>query len=189
MVGISSFLLTAVLLVGTPVKGQQQSKLTASYSKSARLALSAIESDTLAPQDENSENIEIATTQAIDIADEKAITREEKSLTETLRQVYQLKRHDNTVSRAYRILMEVESAQVASDNVVARKTKDFAVSQFADGQAAIMEGEEPCFKQLEQSLVQRSADVTACSQWIQKAKMSDKNFSRTGENDDRQSEF
>lgn len=80
--------------------------------------------------------------------------------------------------------MEIESAPTASDNADARNKKDYAVSQFADGQAAIMEGEEACFGQLEQSLVQRWPDVTACSQWIQKAKTSDKNSGKTAENDD-----
>jgi hypothetical protein len=174
VIGISSLLFTAVLLAAAPAHAQQASKLTASYAKAAHSALLAIESDTSAPQDENSEDIEIVTTQAIDIADQKAMTSEEKSLTETLRQIYQLKLHDNTVLRAYRVLVEVDSDQDPSDNVVIRRKKDDAVAEFADSQAAIVDGEGACFQQLEQSLVRRSPDVTACSEWIQKAKVSNK---------------
>jgi hypothetical protein len=181
LAGITSFLLAAILLAGASAQAQQQSKLTASYSKAARAALSAIESDTSAPQDQNSEDMEIATTQAIDNADGKATSRQEKALTEMLRQIYQLKRNDNTVLRAYGILMEVDNTPAASDNPETRRRKDLAVSQFADGQVAITDREDTCFKQLEQSLAQRSADATGCSQWIEKAKTSDKNPSKTAQ--------
>lgn len=174
MAAIPSAILTAILSIRTPAQAQQPSKLTASYSKAARSALLAIESDTSAPQDENSENIEVITTQAIDVADQKAMTSEEKSLTDLLRQIYQLKLHDNTVLRAYRVLVEVDSDQDPSDSVVTRRKKDDAVAEFADSQAAITDGEGACFQQLEQSLARRSPDVTACSEWIQKAKMSNK---------------
>lgn len=172
--GISLFLFAAVLAIAAPAQAQQPAKLTASYSKAARSALLAIESDTSAPQDQISENIEIVTTQAIDVADQKAVTSEEKSLTETLRQIYQLKLHDNTFLRAYRVLVEVDSDQDPSDDVITRRKKDDAVAEFADSQAAVVEGEGACFQQLEESLVRRSPDVTACSEWIQKAKISSK---------------
>jgi hypothetical protein len=174
MAAVPLAILTAILLIAVPAQAQQPSKLTASYSKAARSALLAIESDTSAPQGENSENIEIVTTEAIDVADQKATTSEEKSLTETLRQIYQLKLHDNTFLRAYRVLVDVDSDQDPSDDVVTRRKKDDAVAEFADSQAAVVEGEGACFQQLEQSLVRRSPDVAACSEWIQKAKLSSK---------------
>jgi hypothetical protein len=183
MAGISSFLLTALFLTGAAAQGQQSSKLTASYSKAALLAVTAIESDTSARQDESSEDMEIATTQAIDATGEKAMTSEEKAFTETLREIYELKRHDNSILRAYRIVMEVENAEDASDNVYTRQKKDYAVSQFADGQAEITDSEGACFKELKQSLAQRSPDAASCSQWIQKAKRQDKDSGKTGESD------
>ena len=178
MVGASSFLLALVSLAGAPAQAQQSSKLTISYSKAARAAVAAIEADSSAPQDGNSEDIEIATTQAIDVADEKAATDQERSFTETLRQVYELKRRDNTLLRAYRILMEVDGAEADSNNDNVRRTKDFAVSQFADGQAAILDSESACFQQLEQSLTRRLPNVTACSEWIEKSKMPEKDSSK-----------
>lgn len=179
--GISSLFLAAILLFGTPAQGQQRSRPNAPYLKAAHSALIAIESDTSAPPDKDSEDIEIATTQTIDLAEEKAVTSEEKSLTEMLREIYQLKRRDNTVSRAYRVLIEVDNSPLESDNFYTRREKDLEISQFADNQAAIIESEQACFQQLEDSLTRHSLDATACSQWIQRAKVSEKNGNKSGE--------
>lgn len=167
---IASLLVSFAFFCGTPAEAQQASRLSTAYTKAARLALLAIETDTSTPQDDDSETIEIAVTQAIDAAAEKAVTKEEKSTTETLREIYQAKRHDNTTLRAYQVLMDVENADDPDEDSNARKEKNDAVAQFADGQAQIMKHEEPCFGQLEQSLDHRTAgDTTACSEWIQKA--------------------
>jgi hypothetical protein len=168
--GLLLLLVSLAFFFGTSIQAQQQPRLSASYAKAARLSLLAIEADSSAPQDENSETVEVATTQTIDAAAVQAVTKEEESMTETLRQIYQLKRHDNSSLRAYRILMEVESAEDQTDDLDARKVKNLAVSQFADSQAVIMDHEEPCFKQLEQSINRRlPGDTAACSAWIQKS--------------------
>lgn len=170
VVGILSLLVSLACFLGTPAQAQQPAKLNAAYAKAARLALSVIELDTSAPQDDDSEAIEIEITQTIDGTAKKAVTKEEESTTELLRQIYQLKRHDNSALRAYRILMEIENAEDASDDADTRNQKDYAVSQFADSQAAIMKHEEPCFSQLEQSLDHRMVgDTKACAEWIQKS--------------------
>ena len=170
MVGISSLLVILAFSFGTSMQAQQAPKLSVAYAKAARLSLLVIESDTSTPQDENSETIEVSITQTIDDAAEQAVTKEEESITEMLRQIYQSKRHDNPALRAYRILMEIENAEDRSDDVDIRKVKDYAISQFADGQAAILTQEETCFRQLGKSLDHGSpADTAACSEWIQKS--------------------
>ena len=96
-------------------------------------------------------------------------------MTKMLRQIYHLKLHDNNLLMAYRKLAEIESAEDVSDMVITRIRKAYAVTEFADNEAAIENREQACFGQLEESLRQRSAPtVAACSEWIQKTKLSDK---------------
>jgi hypothetical protein len=114
-----------------------------------------------------------ATQSQIDAADGLAVSTQEESTTKMLRQIYQLKLQDNDLVRAYRKLAEIEGAEDTSDPTVRRKQKDYAVSQLADGEAAIQKREEACFGQLEQSLRQHTLQsIPACSEWIGKAKIS-----------------
>jgi hypothetical protein len=167
--GIPLLLVGLALFCVTPAEAQLAPRLSAAYAKAARLSLAVIELDSSAPQDDDSEAIEIDITRTIDAAAEKAVTNEEKSMTEMLRQIYQSKRHDNSTLRAYQVLMDVENASDPSDDLRIRKQKDYAVSQFADGQAEIMKHEEPCFRQLEQLLDHRTLrEASSCSEWIQK---------------------
>jgi hypothetical protein len=181
---ICSFLFTAVVSLGAHVQAQQAPKLSAPYAKAARLSLLAIQSDASAPQDQSNEAIaaEVATERTIDAADEKAVTNQEKSVTETLRQIYPSKLRDNGVIRAYDKLIEIDNADsddvAAEDGVdprTAKKHNDYAVAQYTDAEAAIRKREDGCFTKLQESLLQRSPDVTACAEWIQKS-------SRTGKN-------
>jgi len=184
IVGIPAFLVVVALLVCPQVGAQQQQlKLTTPYAKAALLSLRAIASDVSAPQDKKSETVEVSKTQSkIDAADAEAFNEEEESVTKVLRQIYRLRLQDNHLLRAYRKLSEIENAQDASDQdapeeaLVKKKKKDYAVSQLADNEAAINKREETCFGQLEKSLRQGSPEnVTACSEWIRKAKISDEN--------------
>jgi hypothetical protein len=170
IIAISFFLALLGLSIGTQAQTQQRPRLSPRYAKAALSSLFAIESDSSSPRDEDSETAEVITTRAIDAADKAAVTDQEKSITEVLRQVYQLKLHDNGVIGAYRKLMEIENAPANDETVDTRNEKDYAVGQFADGEAAVMDREEPCLRQLEQSLLERSPkEMTACVAWIHKA--------------------
>jgi hypothetical protein len=174
--GVASFLVGFALLAATQAQAQQRPPLTAPYAKAALLSLRAIESDTSIPQDKNDEGAGRNTTlQTIDTAREVAVTEEEVSITTLLRQIYQLRLQDNDLMNAYGKVMEIENADDPSDGLAARRKKDSAVSQFADVEAAIMKREGNCFRQLGQSLLDRSPDAgAACSEWIQKTKISGK---------------
>jgi hypothetical protein len=176
VISISAFLVAVALLVGSPVRAQQQATLSARYAKAALLSLLAIESDTSSPRDKTAEAAETSAVQAqIDAAAAAGVSIQEESITKMLRQIYHLKLHDNNLLMAYRKLTEIESAEDASDMVVTKIKKAYAVSEFADNEAAIENREKACFGQLEESLRQRSAPtVAACSEWIQKAKLSEK---------------
>lgn len=143
---------------------------------SALLSLLAIESDTSALLDKTAETVEISAAQAkIDAGAAARVSLQEESMTKMLRQIYHLRLHDNNLLMAYRKLTEIESAEDPSDLIITKNNKAYAVSEFADNEAAIENREEACFGQLEESLRQRSAPtVAACSEWIQKAKLSEK---------------
>ena len=175
IIGIPAFLVAVALLVGPPVRAQQQPILTARYAKAALLSLLAIESDTSVPRDKTRETAEKSATQTqIDAADAGAVSIEEESITKMLRQIYRLRLQDNNLLTAYGKLTEIESAEDASDLAITKKQKAHAESEFADNEAAIEKREEACFGQLEESLRQRSPQsITACSEWIRKAKLSD----------------
>jgi hypothetical protein len=174
--GIPAFLVAGALLVGPPLRAQQQPRLSGPYAKAALLSLLAIESDTSAPRGKTGETAEMsATQQQIDAADAAAVSAEEESVTKMLRQIYHLRLRDNDLLMAYGKLTEINSAEDASDMIITRREKAYAVSEFADNEAAIERREEACFGQLEESLRQRSPqNVTSCSEWIQKSKLSDK---------------
>ena len=175
IIGIPAFLVAVALLIGPPVRAQQQPRLTAPYAKAALRSLLAIESDVSAPRDKTRETAEKSATQTqIDAADAGAVSIEEESITKMLRQIYRLRLQDNNLLTAYGKLTEIESAEDASDLAITKKEKAHAVSEFADNEAAIEKREEACFGQLEESLRQRSPQsITACSEWIRKAKLSD----------------
>lgn len=130
------------------------------------MSLRAIESDTSVPQDRDGERAGRHTTlQTVDTAREVAVTEEEVSITILLRQMYQLRLQDNDLMNAYGKLMDIENADDPSDGLAARRKKDSAVSQFADVEAAVMKREGNCFRQLGQSLIERSPDAgAACSE-------------------------
>jgi hypothetical protein len=186
LIGIPAFLVAGALLVGPPVRAQQQPRLTAPYAKAALLSLLAIESDMSAPRDKTKETVEPSSAQKqIDAADAEAVSIEEESITKMLRQIYHLRLQDNDLLMAYQKLSEIESAEDASDLVIAKEKKAFAVSEFADNEAAIEQREEACFGQLEESLRQRSPQsITACSEWIRKAKRSDKDPVKSATSDE-----
>ena len=174
--GIPAFLVAVAFLAGPQARAQkQQPTLTAPYAKAALLSLFAIESDSSAPQHKNDETEEASTTQQkIDATDAEAATEQEASITKMLRQMYRLRLQDNDLVRAYQKLAEIENAQDASEQAAARNRKDYAVAQLADNEAEIKKREDACFGQLEESLRQRSPqNLTACSEWIRKAKISD----------------
>ena len=175
IIGIPAFLVAVALLVGPPVRAQQQPILTARYAKAALLSLRAIESDTSAPRGKTGETDEMTATQTqIDVTGAEAGSIQEESITKMLRQIYRLRLQDNNLLTAYGKLTEIESAEDASDLAITKKEKAHAVSEFADNEAAIEKREEACFGQLEESLRQRSPQsITACSEWIRKAKLSD----------------
>jgi len=175
VIGISLLLAAVALLAGPPVRAQQQATLSARYAKAAFLSLLAIESDTSSPRDTTAEAAETSAAQAqIEAAAAAGMSIQEESTTKMLRQIHLLKLHDNNLLMAYRKLTEIESAEDASDMVITKIKKAYAVSEFANNEAAIENREEACFGQLEESLRHRSAQtVAACSEWIQKAKLSD----------------
>jgi len=126
-----------------------------------------------------------ATQTLIDAADAEGVSIQEESITEMLRQIYHLKLQDNDLLMAYGKLTEIESAEDASDQVITKNKKAHAVSEFADNEAAIEKREEACFGQLEESLRQRSPQsITACSEWIRKAKLSDKDLVKSATSDE-----
>ena len=188
IIGIPAFLVAVALLVGPPVRAQQQPKLTAPYAKAALLSLLAIESDTSVPRDKTRETVGMSATQKqIDAADAEAVSIQEESITKMLRQIYHLRLQDNNLLMAYRKLTEIESAEDASDQVITKQKKAYAVSEFADNEAEIEKREEACFGQLEESLRQRSPQsITACSEWIRKAKLSDKDPVKSATSDEGQ---
>jgi hypothetical protein len=173
IISFPAFLAVVALFVGPSLWAQQQ-QLNDHYAKAAFLSLLAIESDISSPQDKSSGAAEMKATQSqIDAADALAVSAQEASTTRMLRQIYQLKLQDNDLLRAYRKLAEIENAEDSSDQAVTRKQKDYAVSQLADGEAAIQKREDACFGQLEQSLREHTLQSTpACSEWIGKAKIS-----------------
>jgi hypothetical protein len=70
--------------------------------------------------------------------------------------------------------MEIETAE-STTSVPDEETgnKGYAVSQFADAEAAMTKREQTCFSQLERSLLLRLPEAPmACSEWIQKSKVS-----------------
>ena len=170
VIGISAFLVAVALLVGLPVRAQQAT-LSARYAKAALLSLLVIESDTSAPRDKTAATVEVSAAQAqIDATAAAGVSIEEESITKMLRQIYHLKLHDNNLLMAYRKLAEIEStedAEDASNPIIIKAKKAYAVSEFADNEAEIENREEACIGQLEKSLRQRSAQTTAaCSEWI-----------------------
>jgi hypothetical protein len=163
----SAILAAAALLFGSQTRAQEP-KLTAPYAKAAMQSLLAIESDDSIAQERDSETVA-----KIDAADDRVATDEEVAVSKTIHTIYSLRLQDNKLMRAYGKLMEIESAPDSSDDTNVQRKKDAAVSQFADVQEAIMKRQEGCFRELEQSLTDRSADESAaCSEWIQKAKAS-----------------
>lgn len=188
IIGIPAFLVAVALLIGPPVRAQQQPRLTAPYAKAALRSLLAIESDVSAPRDKTRETAGMSATQTlIDAADAEGVSIQEESITEMLRQIYHLKLQDNDLLMAYGKLTEIESAEDASDQVITKNKKAHAVSEFADNEAAIEKREEACFGQLEESLRQRSPQsITACSEWIRKAKLSDKDPVKSATSDEGQ---
>jgi hypothetical protein len=186
ILGIAAFLIAVALLSGTPVRAQQpqQPKLTAPYAKAALLSLLAIELDTSASQDKAAGMAEMSATQAqIDAAEGEALTIQEDAITELLRQIYVLKLHDNNLLTAYRKLSEVEDDQDVAGPTSPREKRAYAESQLADdaeNEASIENREKACFAPLEESLHRRSVqNITACFEWIGKAKLSD-NFLASG---------
>jgi hypothetical protein len=175
IVNVLACLAVVAILVGSPVRAQEQpARLSDHYAKAALLSLFAIESDISAPKDMGGEAAEMSATRTqIDAADAKAVTTQEESITKMLRQIYQLKLQDNDLLRAYRKLAEIENAEDASDLAATKKQKDYAAAQIADSEAAIEKREETCFGQLEESLRERSPQsIPACSDWIRRAKIS-----------------
>src|SRR5208282_4112431 len=78
IIGIPAFLVAVALLVGPPVRAQQQPILTARYAKAALLSLLAIEYDASVPRDKTRETAEKSATQTqIDAADAEAVSIEE----------------------------------------------------------------------------------------------------------------
>jgi len=180
--GIPALLVAVCFLSAPPVWAQQpqQPKLTAPYAKAALLSLLAIELDASSPRDKTGGTAEMSATQAqLDAADAEAMTMQEDAITKLLRQVYLLKLHDNNLLMAYRKLSEVEDDQDALSQANAREKKAYAESQLADNaenEAAIEGREKACFSPLEESLRRRSIqNITACFDWIGKAKLSDNN--------------
>jgi hypothetical protein len=185
--GIPTLLVAGALLVGPPLRAQEQPRLSAPYAKAALLSLLAIESDTSAPRDKTRETAEMsaATQKQIDVADARAVSIEEESITKMLRQIYRLRLQDNDLLTAYGKLTEVESAEDPSDLVITKRDKAHAVSEFADNEAEIERREEACFGQLEESLRQRSPQsIAACSEWIQKSKLPDKGLVKSATSDE-----
>jgi hypothetical protein len=169
--------LVAVLLTVPQVRAQQQQvKLSVPYAKAALLSLLAIESDASVSQDHGNSDAELSDTELkIEATDLAASTELEESLTKMLRQIYRVRLQDNDLVRAYEKLMEIESADDASDQLAAKRRKDYAIAQLADSEAAIKQREQSCFVPLEKALRQRSPEaVTACSGWVGKAKISEK---------------
>jgi hypothetical protein len=168
----SAFVASAVLAVAAllfaPQAHGQQTKLTAPFSKAALQSLLAIESDDSLAQDRDEE-----TTAKMEAAEDRATTQEDWSVSKIIHQIYTLRLQDNKLMRAYGKLMEIESALDASDDKAELRKKDAAVSQFADAEESIMKRQEGCFRELEQSLTERTAgESAACSEWIKKAQAS-----------------
>ena len=97
--GIPTLLVAGALLVGPPLRAQEQPRLSAPYAKAALLSLLAIESDTSAPRDKTRETAEMsaATQKQIDVADARAVSIEEESITKMLRQIYRLRLRSKSV--------------------------------------------------------------------------------------------
>jgi hypothetical protein len=186
IIGIPAFLIAVALLVGPPVQAQEQPRLTASYAKAALLSLRAIESDMSTPRDKIRETVGMSATQKqIDAAGAEAVSTQEESITKMLRQIYRLRLQDNDLLMAYGKLTEIESAEDASDPAIIKNKKAYAVSEFGDNEAVIEEREQACFGQLEESLRQRlPQSVTACSEWIRKAKLSDEDPVKSATSDE-----
>ena len=126
-----------------------------------------------------------ATQTQIDVTDAEAVSIQEESMTTMLRQIYRLKLQDNDLLMAYGKLTEVESAEDVSDPVIIKRKKAYAVSEFGDNEAEIKSREEACFGQLEESLRQRSPQsMTACSEWIRKSKLPDKDPLKSATSDE-----
>jgi hypothetical protein len=160
-----AILAAAALLCGPQAKAQD-AKLTVPYAKAAMQSLLAIESDDSVAQEHDAE-----TAAKIAAADERVTTDEEASVSKTIHRIYSLRLQDNKLMRAYGKLMEIEEAANSSEGTIEQRKKDAAVSQFADVQESIMKRQEGCFRELEQSLTDRSTEEpAACSEWIQKAK-------------------
>lgn len=153
---------------GPAVVAQQPSKLSASYAKAAQASLQAIESDDSTSQGPSPETVEV-----LDAADKHAGTAEELAFAKLLRQVQLRRLQDNDLLHAYGKLIEVENSIDDSEGVFVRQQRDSALSQLADSEEGIMKREVGCFKELEQSLSQRSFEAApACSAWIQRTKIS-----------------
>ena len=126
----------------------------------------------MAPPDEDRESPDVSVTQTkINEAKSQAVTEEEVAFTTTLRQVHRLTLQDNNLLKAYRKIIEVESAEDDSDEPATKRQKD-AISQLSDSEITIKNREDRCFGQLEKSLRERSSqNVAACSEWIRKARI------------------
>jgi hypothetical protein len=163
----SSFVVALILSFGPQAAAQQQPKLSTSYVNAARVSLQAIESDDSTTQSEDPE-----TGRKLDIADDRVRSDEETSFAKILRQAYSRRVQDNNLLRAYGKLMEVENAVDDNDDVHVKWQKESSLSQLVDSEEGIMKREVACFKQLEQSLTQRSMEnAPACSEWIQKSQI------------------
>jgi len=164
---ISSGLLILLLTFGTQARAQQPSKLSASYAKAAQASLQAIESD-----DSTSQEPSPQTAEMLDAAGKHASSAEELSFASLLRQVQLRRLQDNDLLHAYGKLIEVENSIDDSQGILVSQQRDSALSQLADSEEDIMKREVGCFKELEQSLAQRSFQAApACSAWIQRTQI------------------
>lgn len=158
----------ACLAFVPPALAQQPSKFSSPYTKAAQASLQAIESDDSVTRDASR-----ATAQQLDAAEAQASSEQEIALAKLLREAEQRRLEDNDLLHAYGKVIEVENASDDSDGIIVKRKKDSVLSQLADGEEDIMRREVGCFKELEQSLSQRSFDsAPACSEWMQKKKSS-----------------
>jgi hypothetical protein len=165
---LSIAIVAAACFFGPAALAQQPAKLSAPYAKAAQASLQTIQSD-----DSTSQEPSRATAEVLDAADKHAGTAEELAFAKLLRQVQHRRLQDNDLLHAYGKLIEVENSIDDSDGMFVRQQRDSALSQLADGEEDIMKREVGCFKELEQSLSQRSfQDAPACSAWLQRTKTS-----------------
>jgi hypothetical protein len=89
IVGASWFLITVALFAGAQVQAQDRPRLSPAYAVAAHLALLAIESDNSAAQGDGGTAEETAT-HGLKALDKVAVTQDEQSMSEVLRQIHQL---------------------------------------------------------------------------------------------------